>query len=104
MKLTIIPSDGAVYVDGVSFSDIDLSFCPADIHALQWRDDHGHIEFIRNEQMSNDLIAAIPAWAMQAHGLWVASQQNALELAAAAAAAAATVDGGVVSVNPDALA
>ena len=45
MNLTIINEDGAVYVDGYSFSGLDLSSAPADVHALQWKETKGWIEF-----------------------------------------------------------
>lgn len=44
MKITIIPKDGFVSVDGVGYSEIDLSFMDNDIHALQWYDTEGEIE------------------------------------------------------------
>ena len=36
MRLSIIPSDKAVYVDGASQLGLDLPFIPTNIHALQW--------------------------------------------------------------------
>lgn len=44
MRVTIIQNDNAVYVNGRSFT-VDLSGFPADIHAVQWRDGAGHIEY-----------------------------------------------------------
>lgn len=54
MKLTIIPIDKAVYVDGKCYHDIDLSWIPdvddKQIHAVQWEGEDGvgecEIEFV----------------------------------------------------------
>jgi len=47
MKLTIIPVDGSVGENGVFYNNLDLSSCgiPADVHALQWQDTAGWIEY-----------------------------------------------------------
>jgi predicted dinucleotide-utilizing enzyme len=45
MKLTIIPEDAAVYIDGVCVSGIDISFVPNNIHAIQWDGNFGEIEY-----------------------------------------------------------
>lgn len=68
-KLTIIPSDKAVYVDGVSYFDFDLSFIPSNVHALQWITNTGWIE--RNGE-PNEVINVLPDWATQAQALWQA--------------------------------
>jgi hypothetical protein len=44
MRVTIIPVDGFVSVDGEGYSELDLSFMASDIHALQWYDTDGEIE------------------------------------------------------------
>ena len=44
MRVTIIPVDGFVSVDGEGYSGLDLSFMDADIHALQWYETEGEIE------------------------------------------------------------
>ena len=44
MRVTIIPADGFVSVDGEGYSELDLSFIDADIHALQWYETEGEIE------------------------------------------------------------
>jgi len=63
MKLTIIPADGSVGENGVFYIELDLSSCniPADVHALQWQDTAGSIEF--NTPIENQLITELPAWA-----------------------------------------
>lgn len=75
MKLVIIPIDGAVYVDGNAYFDIDLSGCniPENIHALQWKDTQGWIEFIDSEdgtKPQNQPITELPEWANQARLKW----------------------------------
>lgn len=44
MRVTIVPAGGLVLVDGEGYSDLDLSFMEADIHALQWYGTEGEIE------------------------------------------------------------
>lgn len=44
MRFTVIPADGVVSVDGRGFSNLDLSFMPAEIHALSWSDKEGEIQ------------------------------------------------------------
>jgi hypothetical protein len=44
MRVTIIPADGFVSVDGEGYIDLDLSFMASDIHALQWYDTEGELE------------------------------------------------------------
>lgn len=75
MKLTIVPIDGAVYVDGVSYAGLDLSTCniPNDIHALQWKDTAGWVEFVDNAdgtKPQNQPIAELPSWANDAKAKW----------------------------------
>jgi hypothetical protein len=56
MRLTIIPSDKTVYVDFVSYDNIDLSWLPPidgkTIHAVQWDGDkgEGEVEFVGPHQ------------------------------------------------------
>lgn len=55
MKVTIIPDDGKVGVDG-EFRDVDLSDVDPSIHAVQWNGNAGHIEFkdgSENEPLKN---------------------------------------------------
>jgi hypothetical protein len=68
MKLTIIPVDGAVYKDGISYSGLDLSIVPANVHALQWDEVAGWIEF--KDPVPNEEITALPAWAITAMDKW----------------------------------
>jgi hypothetical protein len=54
MRVTIIPSDGTVYVDHVAYGDIDMTWVPdideKKIHAVQWLDSEGEIEFVGPHQ------------------------------------------------------
>lgn len=85
MKLTIIPSDKAVYKDGLSYLDLDLSTAniPSDVHALQWDNNAGWIEY-KNHVKPNETISALPQWANDAVTVW----QQAYDAAQAAILAA----------------
>ena len=69
MKLTIIPVDGSVYKDGVSYGGLDLSSVPENVHALQGDTNAGWIEF-KNEsdfrKPANESIDMLPDWAEDA--------------------------------------
>jgi hypothetical protein len=72
MKLTIIPHTGTVNIDGVSYSDIDLSFMDSSIHAVQWKNTEGEIERWNpnNEKiLANEEITDIAQF-QQAIDLW----------------------------------
>lgn len=100
MRLTIVPVDGAVYVDGVSYSDLDLSFVPADVHALQWYDTYGELEFKRSFvdgqliHPANQMLTELPAWADTAKSAWDTAKaaEEAARLAAEQAAEAARLE------------
>lgn len=64
MKLTIIPSEGKVKIDDAVFSRMDLASCniPQDVHALQWQDTSGWIEYTSAE-VDNLKIQELPEWA-----------------------------------------
>ena len=75
MKLTIIRADGAVYKDGVSYSGLDLSAVPANVHALQFNDasNAGWIEFTQDDfgnKAANEKITSLPTWATTAMTKW----------------------------------
>jgi hypothetical protein len=63
MKLTIIPADGSVGENGKFYNNLDLSSCniPEDVHALQWQDTAGWIEF--KDPVPNQPITELPVWA-----------------------------------------
>lgn len=73
MKITIIPSDGAVYKDGKAYLDLDLATAPANIHALQWNNTKGWIEFAEDDdggKEANQVITELPSWADDALAAW----------------------------------
>jgi hypothetical protein len=71
MRVSIIPVDGYVSVDGEGFDKLDLSFISADVHAIQWFDTDGEVEIkdsrgrITQNQPIDSIApyqAAIDAW------------------------------------------
>lgn len=68
MKLTIIPSDGAVYENDLCYSNLTWEGTPADVHALQWQDIAGWIEY--NDSKPNEDITVLPSWADNAMAAW----------------------------------
>lgn len=68
MRLTIIPSDGAVYENGVSYIGLSWEGTPANVHALQWDTDAGWIEL--NDGSPNEPITELPDWAINAEAAW----------------------------------
>jgi hypothetical protein len=46
MKLTIVRSDGLVIKNGKAYGDLDMSSIDPSIHAVQWDDASGQIEFV----------------------------------------------------------
>lgn len=45
MRLTIIPEDGMVKIDGTAAFGIDMTGIDPAIHAVQWYDTHGEVEW-----------------------------------------------------------
>ena len=68
MKLSIIVPDSAVYVDGKSYTNISSLSSLSNVHALQWKDTEGHIEY--NNGMPNEIINELPVWAVEAKLEW----------------------------------
>lgn len=71
MKLTIIPVDKSVGKDGKFYLKLDLSSCniPLNVHALQWQDNAGWIEY-DSELIQNESITELPAWANACLNKW----------------------------------
>ena len=80
MLLTIIPVDGNVKKDGVVYLKLDLSSCqiPNDVHALQWYEDNGWIEY-ESALIQNETITALPSWASLCLDVWEKADQVAKE-------------------------
>lgn len=77
MRLTIVPIDNKVVVDNVAKFPLYLSSCaiPANIHALQWYETEGEVEFVDNPDRTkpqNELISELPVWANACVGVWEA--------------------------------
>ena len=90
MRLTIVPIEGSVSIDGIGFGGLDLSFMDASVHAVQWYETHGEIEVkdpVTGRMVANEVITSFDAF-QPAIDIWQAAK-TAEELAAAAAAAAA---------------
>lgn len=66
--MTIIPSDSAVSVDYISASGLSLTNIPSNIHALQWEEDAGWLEF--NDSKPNENIKKLPEWAWEAQAVF----------------------------------
>ena len=72
MRVTILPDDNIVSVDGEIYDNLDLSFLDSTIHAVQWYDTHGEIEhkdpitkrMTENEEITSfdEFQPAIVAW------------------------------------------
>lgn len=45
MRLTVVPSDNTVIMDGRIFSGLDMSSIPPEVHAIQWYGDKGEVEY-----------------------------------------------------------
>jgi hypothetical protein len=69
MKLTIIKDDNAVYKNGVSFEKLNLITIPSEVHALQWNETFGHIEYVDCIK-PNENIDALPDWANDCLTAW----------------------------------
>jgi hypothetical protein len=67
MKLTIIPSDRAVYEDGLCYLNLVWEGTPLNVHALQWQDISGWIEYVDHP---NEDIIVLPEWAYNAMAAW----------------------------------
>jgi hypothetical protein len=92
MKLTIIPSDNMVYVDGTALpvdcaSVADSQAPAAEVHAVQWNGTAGWIEYAGDDRPPNRTIAEITQF-QPLIDAW--TNARAVAAAASSAAAAAT--------------
>ena len=69
MLLTIIPIDGNVKKDGVSYLQLNLSSCaiPSNVRALQWKETSGWLEFWDKQ---NEDITELPIWVDACLSVW----------------------------------
>ena len=61
-----MPQERFLYFEGISFNNVDMTYAPKDVHAIQWHDDSGWIEFVPNMYGAippNILIDQLPDWA-----------------------------------------
>lgn len=70
MKLTIIVDDKTVCEDNICYSKLVWEGTPSNVHALQWQDVAGWIEF--NDGNPNETIDVLPDWALNAEAAWTA--------------------------------
>ena len=68
MKLTIVPSDNAVCVDGAGTLHLSWEGTPTNIHAVQWENESGWIEY--NDGTPNEDITVLPVWTDNAVAAW----------------------------------
>jgi len=68
MNLTIIPHDGTVCENGTCYMNLSWVGTPVDVHALQWQDVAGWIEY--NDGKPNEDITTLPAWVANAEAAW----------------------------------
>lgn len=78
MRLVILPEDSSVNKDGIGYSGMDLGSCniPSNIHALQWLDNSGWLEF--KDPVPNQDINELPAWASACLAVWEQTHQAAI--------------------------
>lgn len=75
MRLTIIPSDKSVYVNEKFHNNLTWEGTPENVHALQWFETQGWIEFkdenpYDNIKPANENITELPQWALNAIDAW----------------------------------
>jgi hypothetical protein len=101
MRVTIIADDAAVYVDGLALWPIDLTGLSSDIHAVQWYDTWGEVEYrsdANGERQQNARITDLSPYQVfiDRHAVVkAAADAAAAELARQIAAAAAPSTGAV---------
>lgn len=69
-RVTIVVDDGAVVTDICSYTMLDFAACgiPSNIHALQFLNGIGHIEFRGGGP--NQVIETLPIWAVNCLSKW----------------------------------
>lgn len=80
MRVTIIPSDGFVSIDGDGFSGLDLSNIDASVHAVQWYGTHGEVEVknpVTGKMVSNTEITSLEQFQV-AIDIWNNAKEEAL--------------------------
>jgi hypothetical protein len=77
---SIVPSDGAMTVDGQGMGGIDFSSAniPADVNALQWEDGQGELEYLDARNNPNVILTERPEWAEKCLVLFAEAVQQAI--------------------------
>lgn len=78
-KITIIPENGLVMIDGKGFDGLDMSSLAPDIHAVQWHGEYGEVEYRANSQgmkPANARIDSLDAYA-SVLATWYAARASA---------------------------
>jgi hypothetical protein len=80
MRITVIPEDEVVSIDGEVYSGIDLSSLDSTIHAIQWYDTDGEVEVkdARGRMVENREITSFDEFAFVIP-LWEAEKLKALQ-------------------------
>jgi hypothetical protein len=68
MKITIIPEDKVVCQEGTCYGPLIWEGTPSDIHAIQWKDSKGWIEY--EDGKPNEDIDTLPSWTTNALVAW----------------------------------
>lgn len=76
MKITVLNDDNAIGFEGVFYNGLDFSTVPDNLHALQWNDTKGEIEFYVDKEgvkPPNEKITELPNWVMPLKPQWDAA-------------------------------
>lgn len=85
-QITIIKDDSKVVVDGFAVQIPDMSFVPDEIHALQWKNSKGWIEYKQDEnddKPHNLEITELPSWVSDCLSSWDVESTKAKAIEAA---------------------
>lgn len=107
MRVTIIPQDGLVSIDGIGYGELDLSTIDTSIHAVQWYETEGELEIkdargriIENREITSfdEFAFVVPLWEAaklkdeQKKAEFLAAEAEAAKVAAQMEAQAAQID------------
>ena len=84
-KLTIVPIDGLVSIDGQGYTKLSMTDVPEDIHALQWYGKGGEIEFIADDYGETKpyiRINKLPKWIEKSISVWETAKEDTEKLEA----------------------
>lgn len=82
MRVTIIPVDGFVSINGEGISNLDLSFMDQSIHAIQWYETDGELERKDNRGriISNETIISLEPYQVALDAWQVAKETQEAEV------------------------